>query len=265
MTPGRRRSNCRQPDINSVSKNIPFDNGKRVYHPPGEIGPAILRPDGTVFNSGANCNVKGPPTDPNACVIYQPIAHTAVYHTDRPIPGRPAQTSPTPDARARATPSPACCRTGMSFSKPIHHPELTADPLARANARYASIRNGTMHPSSAEGEARRSRRVRQASIYKFYEFDGAKLIPEPAANFCGQPSTLLLPTGNVMLNLPGRLQALGHVSERVEADDHEVHPEHRCRREVPDLRHAVQWPLAGERVRRRIPGRHQLSAGAHHK
>jgi hypothetical protein len=36
--------------------------------------------------------------------------------------------------------------------------------------------------------------------YKFYEFDGTKLIPEKAT-MCGQPSTLLLPTGEVMLNL----------------------------------------------------------------
>ena len=48
-------------DTNSAT-NIVYDNGMRVYHPPGEIGPAILRPDGTVFNSGAACTVKGPAT-----------------------------------------------------------------------------------------------------------------------------------------------------------------------------------------------------------
>ncbi len=32
---------------------LPYDNGKKCYHPPGEIGPAILRPDGTVFYTGS--------------------------------------------------------------------------------------------------------------------------------------------------------------------------------------------------------------------
>ncbi|MBV8107578.1 MAG: hypothetical protein JO223_23740, partial [Hyphomicrobiales bacterium] len=66
-------------DTNSA-KNIIYDNGMRVYHPPGEIGPAILQPDGKVFNSGAACTLKGPPNDPSACVTYQPVAHTAVYN-----------------------------------------------------------------------------------------------------------------------------------------------------------------------------------------
>ena len=65
-------------DTNNA-KNLIYDHGKRVYHPPGEIGPGILRPDGTVFNSGAACTIKGPSTDPNACVTYQPVAHTAIY------------------------------------------------------------------------------------------------------------------------------------------------------------------------------------------
>jgi hypothetical protein len=32
-------------------KSIPYGNGK-VYHPPGEVGPGILRPDGTIFATG---------------------------------------------------------------------------------------------------------------------------------------------------------------------------------------------------------------------
>src|SRR5271165_2576405 len=43
-------------DSNSA-QNIIYDNGMRVYHPPGEIGPAILRPDGTVLYTGAACDV----------------------------------------------------------------------------------------------------------------------------------------------------------------------------------------------------------------
>lgn len=34
-----------------VTRSITYGNGK-VYHPPGEVGPGILRPDGTVFATG---------------------------------------------------------------------------------------------------------------------------------------------------------------------------------------------------------------------
>jgi Galactose oxidase, central domain len=59
------------------SKVIHWGNGQ-VYRPPGEIGPAILRPDGTVFATGAACTIPGPASDPNACTIYSPVAHTAI-------------------------------------------------------------------------------------------------------------------------------------------------------------------------------------------
>jgi hypothetical protein len=45
---------------------IPYDNGQFVYNPPGEMGPAILRPDGTVFATGA-------------LPYHQPEAHTAIF------------------------------------------------------------------------------------------------------------------------------------------------------------------------------------------
>lgn len=45
---------------------IPYGNGK-YYYPPGEVGPAILRPDGTVFATGAT--PKG-----------GSFGHTAIYH-----------------------------------------------------------------------------------------------------------------------------------------------------------------------------------------
>lgn len=41
-------------------------HNKLCYHPPGEIGPAMLRPDGTVFATGA---------------ISGAVAHTAIYDT----------------------------------------------------------------------------------------------------------------------------------------------------------------------------------------
>ncbi|MBV9570586.1 MAG: hypothetical protein JO056_05015 [Alphaproteobacteria bacterium] len=47
---------------------IPYGKKQKCYFPPGETGPAILRPDGTVFATGA-LPASGP-------------AHTAVYHPD---------------------------------------------------------------------------------------------------------------------------------------------------------------------------------------
>jgi len=49
-----------------VGSCLPYDNGKKCYHPPGEIGPAVLRPDGTVFATGSYSN--------------SGAGHTAIYH-----------------------------------------------------------------------------------------------------------------------------------------------------------------------------------------
>jgi hypothetical protein len=188
-------------DINAVENSV-YDNGMRVYHPPGEIGTAILRPDGTVFVTGANCNVPGPRTQPSACRIYQPHAYTAIYdwktNTWTKGPDLPDQEG-AGDTFASLLPS------GNVFFQISTVPGLTADPLARANARYASIRGGAMHPLAAEAQAPTAAPQQACPPnlppYHFYEFDGTKIIHEPAADFCGQPSTLLLPTGQVMLNL----------------------------------------------------------------
>ena len=54
---------------------VPFGpNGSLCYFPPGEIGPAILRPDGTVFATGSYAN-----NDPN--LTPDSAGHTAVYNT----------------------------------------------------------------------------------------------------------------------------------------------------------------------------------------
>jgi hypothetical protein len=45
---------------------IPYGGG--CYYPPGEVGPGVLRPDGTVFATGSGSNGGGGP------------GHTAVYH-----------------------------------------------------------------------------------------------------------------------------------------------------------------------------------------
>jgi hypothetical protein len=182
-------------DSNSA-KNIIYDNGQRVYHPPGEIGPGVLRPDGTVFYTGAACDVPGPSTKPSACVTYQPQAHTAIYDTKTGTwtagPDIPTHEG-AGDTWANLLPD------GNVFMQ-TNPPGTNADPLTRANARYASIRNHTMRPlTAAEAEAPQQSTC-PLGIYKAYEFDGTNLIHEKAADYCGQPDMLLLPSGDVMIN-----------------------------------------------------------------
>jgi hypothetical protein len=55
-----------------AEKSIPYPGG--VYHPPGEVGPGILRPDGTVFATGSLH--KGASAGHTA--IYTPGAHGAI-------------------------------------------------------------------------------------------------------------------------------------------------------------------------------------------
>ena len=179
-----------------------YDNGKEVYHPTGEIGPGMLRPDGTEFWSGAARTHKNPSTDPNACVNYKPIAPTAVYHI--------ATNSWTAGPDLPSHGALGGEGAGDTFSSLLPNgnvlvqtnpPGITDDPVGRANARYASIRNATGHLLSAEAEMQQPTcPVKQT--WKLYEFDGTNLIPEPAGTMCNnQPSLLLLPTGEVMLNL----------------------------------------------------------------
>ena len=177
-------------------KNIVFDNGKRVYHPPGEIGPAILRPDGTVFATGAACTIKGPSTDLDACVTYQPVAHTAIYDTKT---GSWTAGPNFPKGEGAGDTYASLLPNGNVLVQP-NPPGVTDDPANRVNARYARVRAGTVRPVvPASGESPQQSTCPPTEVYKMYEFDGTKLIAEPNATFCGQPAMLLLPTGEVML------------------------------------------------------------------
>ena len=143
-------------DTNNA-KNLIYDNGKKVYHPTGEIGPGMLRPDGTVFWSGAACTLKGPSTDPNACVNYKPIAPTAVYHPDTNSwtagPDLPSHGALGGEGAGDTWSSLLPNGNVLVQTNP---PGITDDPVGRANARYASIRNGTAHLISAEAEGTQS-------------------------------------------------------------------------------------------------------------
>jgi hypothetical protein len=191
---GTTPQNLQATDTNGVD-NIPFDHDKRVYHPPGEMGPAILRPDGTVFATGAACTIKGPKTDPSACVVYHPVGHTAIYG---PANGTWTEGPNFPNGEGAGDTYAALLPNGNVLVQP-NPPGVSDDPIARANARYASVRARTIRPVvSASGEAPQSS-CPPTNLYKMYEFNGTNLIPEPQATFCGEPSMLLLPTGQVML------------------------------------------------------------------
>jgi len=187
------------------AKNIIYDNGMRVYHPPGEIGPAILRPDGTVFNSGAACTIPGPATDPNACVIYSPVAHSAIYDT------KTGKWTAGPDLPTHGALGGEGAGDTWSSLLPngnvlvqTNPPGITNDKLKRANARYGSIRTHAGHLAAEEAAPgfAPQQTCPPTSIWRLYEFNGTSLIPEPAGSMCNnQPSLLLLPTGEVMLNL----------------------------------------------------------------
>jgi hypothetical protein len=97
-------------------------------------------------------------------------------------------------------------------------PGISNDKLKRANARYANIRKAAgrlVADETAPGSGASSATPCPAdSIWRLYEFDGASLIPEPAGSMCNnQPSLLLLPTGEVMLNLNFVYKSTGTFSD----------------------------------------------------
>ncbi len=189
---GKTLVNLQATDSNSAM-NIIFDHGKRVYHAPGEMGPAILRPDGTVFATGAACTIKGPSTDPNACTVYSPVGHTAIYDTKT---GSWTAGPDFPNMEGAGDTWASLLPNGNVLVQP-NPPGITEDAVGRANARYTAIRSGAIHPLAAAEEPQQT--CPPSEVYNAYEFDGTKLIPKPQATFCGEPAMLLLPTGEVML------------------------------------------------------------------
>jgi Galactose oxidase, central domain len=181
-------------DSNSANPII-WGQGQPPYYAPGEIGPAILRPDGTVFATGAACDVQGPSTQPSACVIYQPHAYTAIYDTKT---GKWTAGPDIPTHEGAGDTFASLLPNGNVFMQTNPPGNNNHDRLARANARLLSIRNGAMHLHTA-ADAQDTCPPGYPYI-KAYEFDGANLTHESVADFCGQPSLLLLPTGEVMMN-----------------------------------------------------------------
>lgn len=78
-------------------------NGKYCYYPPGEVGPGVLRPDGTVFATGSY-STAGP-------------GHTAIYHPPA-NPNGPGKWTVGPTFPAAIMPAirlPYCCPMGMCW------------------------------------------------------------------------------------------------------------------------------------------------------
>jgi hypothetical protein len=201
---GTTPQNLQATDSNSA-KDIIFDHGNKVYHAPGEMGPAILRPDGTVFATGAACTIKGPSSDPDACTVYHPIGHTAIYNPANSA--SPWTAGPNfPNGEGAGDSWGSLLPNGNVLVQP-NPPGISEDAPARANARYVRVRSGGVHPTAAAEAPQQS--CPADELYKAYEFDGTKLIPEPNATFCGQPDMLLLPTGEVMLGGQYNYQSTG--------------------------------------------------------
>ena len=146
----------------------------------------------------------GPPTDSNACVIYQPQAHTAIYDTQT---GKWTAGPNIPTHEGAGDTWASLLPDGNVFMQ-TNPPGTNQDRLAHAKARYKSIREHTLRPLAAAKEAAPGGFAPQATetcppgfpLYKAYEFNGKSLIHEGVADFCGQPDLLLLPTGGVMMN-----------------------------------------------------------------
>lgn len=167
-----------------------YDNGKRYYNPPGEVGPAILLPDGTVFAAGADCTN----TD---CTHRSHVGYTAIYH--------PSTTYTAAGTWTAGPNFPHTLGAGDSYASllPDGHVLVEANPAGTVHndkiARLQAIQSGQLHLAYAPGTAAPA--MTATPTWKFFEFDGTTLTHRPNADFTGgQASTLLLPTGQIMLN-----------------------------------------------------------------
>jgi hypothetical protein len=189
VSAGQTPSNLQASDTNSA-KAIPFDNGKRTYYPPGEIGPAILRPDGSVFATGAVCGVPG--TGPDDCQVVTTVGHTAIFTNGATTPWKAGPDFPNGEG------------AGDSYANLLPNGNVLVETnpsgtLTDARSRFARIASHAIRPAARTPAAAAA--AAATPTWHFYEFDGVHLTYEPSADFIGgQASTLLLPTGEVMLN-----------------------------------------------------------------
>jgi hypothetical protein len=115
------------------SGGIPYPGG--VYHPPGEVGPLILRPDGTVLATGASSTGKGHTS------IYKPGATSTSPGTWTPGPDFPGDDAG--DASAVLLPNGNALVVGTSGKLyEFNGSTLTAGPAGQAGALLIMLPNG---------------------------------------------------------------------------------------------------------------------------
>lgn len=186
--------------------SIPYGDGQ-IYYPPGEVGPAILRPNGTVFATGAVCHTITPPL----CVQANKVGHTAIYH-----PGR----TPTATGTWTAGPDfPGGVGAGDAFAAllPNGHVLVTTNPQGTDGDTDLT----TLEERRSRSLHRRARAKGAIAIvsaapnqnYQLFEFDGVNLNAEQVAIAYAGGSLLLLPSGQVMMDGIGLYTSPGGLQE----------------------------------------------------
>ncbi len=182
ISAGKTPGNLQGSDSNS-SRRIVWGNGQ-VYIPPGEVGPAILRPDGTVFATGADCNLVG--TGPDDCITPTLVGHTAICH--------PGATLTSPGTWTAGPNFPAGLAAGDQFAVllPSGNVFVETNPPGTSDGVRAKVKRMQRLAASRSVTAQTA-----TPLYRCFEFDGTNLIYEPVADDPDAPSMLVLPTGEV--------------------------------------------------------------------
>lgn len=165
------------------AKPIPYGNGQ-FYTPAGEVGPAILRPDGTVFATGAL--TKG-----------AAAGHTAIYH-----PGaRPTDAGVWTEGPDFAKGDDAGDEYAVLLPNGHVLVEANTDGSDRNRdqdlARLARIRQRGVGVQPRGPAAPQAQVATATPTFHLYEFDGATLTLEPVDVTGGSLALLVLPTGEV--------------------------------------------------------------------
>ena len=186
---------------------IPYGGGN--YCPPGEIGPAILRPDRHGVRHGRTH-------------LGASAGHTAVYH-----PG------PAPPILAPGLPRPRTSPNGDDAGDNFAVLLISGSVLVEGNSG------------------------------RFYEFDGTNFTPTLCSN---GGSLLVLPTGEVLVGGSQVYTTHRQLPPVVATRSSLSFPSSvRAAKATLFSGTAVQWPVAGGCLWRRIRNRDQLSPGADHQ
>jgi hypothetical protein len=184
----------------SNAKPIPwvYDGKTYTYKPAGEIGPAILRPDGSVFATGAVNTVPKPAR----------FAHTAIY-TPSGTAGHAATWRAGPnfkhgddagDQYAVLLPNGHVlveANVGGGDHSKLRQRQIRATNWLNHIPYQPSVSLIGTHPARSSGAGS----CGGVPPFHLYEFDGTSFTLEPTVlNTCGlQPNLLVLPTGETLI------------------------------------------------------------------